>query len=97
MITVFADDPPLGTRITLDDQPYELVDIEPYIRKLDGARSRLLIWETICPAAGCGDSFRVITGLSIRYLQRRCETHKRSLKPVKGRRGRKVRARIELP
>ena len=100
MLALFASEPPLGTRILLDEQVYELVDSEPYTRKSDGKPSRLLIWETCCPTQGCETTFRVTTGCSVTTLNRRCEGHRFTAlrsKPVKGRRGRKVRVRVELP
>lgn len=97
MMAVFAVEPPLGTRILLDDQVYDLVAAEPYTRKTDGQPSRLLVWDTTCPAAGCGESFRAMSGLTVTSLARRCETHREVARPVKGKRGRKVRVRVELP
>ena len=100
MMAVFAVEPPLGTRILLDDQAYELVEAEPYTRKTDGRPSRLLVWETSCAADGCGASFRTKTGMTVTSLNRRCEGHRFTAlrsKPVNGRRGRKVRVRVELP
>lgn len=97
MIAQFGTEPPLGTRILLDDQSYELVEAEPYVRKTDGKPTCLLHWETICPTKGCGQPMRVTSGLSIAGLQRRCEEHRLHTKPVKGKRGRRVQIRIELP
>jgi hypothetical protein len=100
MIALFATEPPLGTRILLDDQAYELVDVQPYTRKSDGRPTRLLTWETCCPTTGCDTSFRVHTGLTVSALSRRCEDHRFTavrFKPVKGRRGRKVRVQVEFP
>jgi hypothetical protein len=96
IITVFAEEPPIGTRIMLDDQAYELVGSEPYTRKTDGAASRLLTWETTCPVEGCLASFRAQSGLSITWLRRRCDQHANALTLVQGRRGRRVRVRVEL-
>ena len=97
MNAVFVTEPPLGTRIFLDDQIYELVEVQPYTRKTDGQPTRLLAWETSCPAAGCGDTFRVRSGLTVTSLARRCEAHREIARPVKGKRGCKVRVRVELP
>jgi len=96
MMAVFAAEPPLGTRILLDEQVYELVAVEPYTRKSDGKPSRLLVWETSCPAAGCGETFRPKSGLTVTSLARRCDAHREVSRPVKGKRGRKVRVRVEL-
>jgi hypothetical protein len=95
MITIFETEPPLGSRILLDDQAYELVGSEPYRRKSDGVMSRVLTWETLCPVDGCGASFRVQTGLSIKSLCRRCVEHKDPTSAV-GRPGCKVVVRVEL-
>jgi len=97
MIALFATEPPIGTRIVLDDQVYELVQAEPYTRKTDGKASHLLHWDTACPTDGCGKPLRVLSGMSITSLQRRCEDHRVLTKPVKGKRGRRVKIRIEMP
>ncbi len=100
MIALFATEPPLGTRLLLDEQAYELVATEPYTRKTDGKPTRLLLWETCCATDGCDVSFRATTGMAVSSLNRRCEGHRFTAvraKPVKGRRGRKVRVRVELP
>lgn len=97
MIAKFVTEPPLGTRILLDDQVYELVEAEPYVRKTDGRPTYLLHWETACPAKDCGRPMRVTSGMLIAGLQRRCEAHRLHTKPVKGKRGRRVQIRIELP
>ena len=95
MITSFTTDPALGARILLDEQVYTLVDSQPYTRKLGGGPSLLLTWETTCPEVGCGEQFRVTSGRTIAWLQRRCDAHKRGARAVKGRRSRKVRVRVE--
>ena len=97
MIAQFVTEPPLGTRILLDDQSYDLVAAEPYTRKTDGKPSSLLTWESCCPQPGCGEPFREKSGLAVSSLRRRCEAHRAGMKPVKGRRGRKIKVRVELP
>lgn len=94
MIFAFVEPPPFGTLVMLDEQTYELADMEPYTRT-NGTQSAILRWETACPA--CGASFNVKTGLSARELTRRCEDHRRMAKPVKGKRGRKLKVQIILP
>lgn len=94
-IVVFSRAPALGTVVTLDEQRYELIGAEPYVRKTDGQNSTLLEWETTCPTPGCAESYRCSSGLVVTYLPRRCAVHRNPLKPVKGKRGRKVRVEIE--
>ena len=96
---VLADIPPdaaAGTLMRVDDQDYELVENEPYTRRSDGQGSRLLTWETRCPVAGCGEGFRLQSGPRISGLRRRCNQHIGQLRPVKGRRGRKMKIKVEL-
>jgi len=97
VIARFETEPPLGTRILLDDQVYELIEAEPYIRKTDGQPTRLLHWGTACPETGCGHPMRVTSGLMVAELQRRCAAHRLITKPVNGKRCRRVQIRIELP
>ena len=87
----------IGTILWIDDQPYELLENEPYIRLTDGQQSRLLLWETSCPSKNCGTTFRTKSGLTIAGLRRRCDNHLGVRSPVKGRRGRTVNVRVEPP
>jgi hypothetical protein len=96
LIAHFDAEPALGTTIALDDQCYELVDAEPYVRKSDGVRTRLLVWETACPVPGCSASFRVRSGLHITSLRRRCDDHALATKLVKGRRGRRIKVKVDV-
>lgn len=97
MNVIFSVSPALGTRIFLDDQVYCLVAAEPYTRTTDGRLTSLLTWETVCPTAGCGSRFQAMSGLTITSLIRRCGSHRSLTKPVRGRRNRKVRVRVQLP
>ena len=86
------DDLPIGAVLTLDQQQFELAKIEPYWRT-DGALSAILHWRTECPQCGC--EFTHKTGRGTAQFNRRCEEHRKAAKPVKGRRGRKVKVAIE--
>lgn len=91
----FAGPPLIGTVLMLDSQAYELSDVVPHTRQ-DGTATSLLAWETSC--AACGSSFRALTpAASISGLSRRCQSCKKPGKPVKGRRGRKLRVEVILP
>lgn len=90
----FAAPPPVGTVLKLGDQVYELRDCKPYVR-LDGERTTLLVWESCCPT--CGDGFEAVTGLKARSVNRRCAGCHKAGKPVKGKRGRKVRVEVLAP
>lgn len=71
----FGKVPAIGTEVLLEGQPYNLVDVEPYTR-LDGVRSKVLIWEAPCSV--CGDLFRVsipVGGSS--GPNRRCKEHRK--------------------
>ena len=83
---VFAPD--AGTVVLLDDQQYELREARPASRN-DGSHTVLLDWESICPV--CGEAFVVTTGLKAKSLNRRCTACKNPNKPVKGKRGRKIK------
>lgn len=93
-MTDFAVPPDIGTLLMLDEQAYELREARPASRN-DGSPTMLLDWETLCPA--CGVPFTVTTGLKTKSINRRCRACLKPCKPVKGRRGRKVRARIIEP
>lgn len=90
----FSKPPEIGTIIEVDDQTYELADTKPHTR-IDGSRTTLLIWRTACPT--CGDEFELTSGLVCKALNRRCEEHRTTGKPVKGRRGRAVKSRVIAP
>jgi hypothetical protein len=94
-IVTFADEPPLGVIVRLDDQIFELVAAEPYTRKTDGAASWLITWESACPK--CGEPFRCTSGRVVTTMTRRCGLHRMGSKPVKGKRGRKVRVQVTFP
>jgi hypothetical protein len=90
----FQAEPTLGTLLRLDDQAYELRDVKPHIRK-DGKPTRLLVWESECPS--CGTGFEVVAGLKTKSLNRRCAECRRTGKPVKGKRGRRVKVEVVAP
>jgi hypothetical protein len=83
--------PAIGTVIMLDDQEYELADVEPYRRK-DGRKTQLLVWSTSCPV--CGASFQIKTALKSNGVNRRCAECRTPGKPVKGKRGRKIKLAV---
>lgn len=87
----FIAPPPLGSVMHLDDQEYELIEVQPYDR-IDGTASNLLVWSTICPT--CKSEFKVKSGLRAKAINRRCSDCAKVGKPVKGRRGRKVRVTV---
>lgn len=91
MLIAFEKTPEIGTVMTLDDQSYEFVGVEPY-RRDDGLATDLLVWETCCPT--CGAGFTAKTPLVTNTVVRRCADHRKAGKPVKGKRGRKVRVAI---
>ena len=64
--------PFVGTVVMLKGQRYELVRLEPYIRK-DGTLSTLLIWSSRCPV--CDDPFEVKSALK-GEPNRRCPEHR---------------------
>lgn len=87
----FETPPAIGSVLKLDSQDYELVDVRPYVRA-DGARSCVLIWQTLCPS--CGDGIEVTTGLRAQGVVRRCSRCRKIGRPVKGKRGRKVMVKV---
>ena len=87
----FDRPPTLGTVLMLDDQPYELIEAEEHRRK-DGSPTTLLTWLTTCPT--CEQPFEVKSGLVCKAMNRRCDEHRKTGKPVKGRRSRSVRVRV---
>lgn len=91
---VFDDVPAIGTTIALDDQVYELIAIEPHVRK-DGVSTLLLVWSTSC--AYCADPMLVRSGLHVAALNRRCDVHKRPGQRVGGkRRHQPLKVRVRL-
>lgn len=90
----FDREPDLGTIVMLDDQAYELVAAEDHRRK-DGSPTTLLRWSTHCPV--CGDHFEVMSGLSCKTFNRRCEAHRTAGKPIRGKRSRKIKVEVIEP
>ena len=60
---------PIGTRLSLDDQGYELVELRP-MRRADGAMTNLFVWRTDCPE--CCGSFECVTAGVSKAPSRRC-------------------------
>ena len=87
----FICPPSIGMVISLDDQDYELVEVQPYDR-IDGTATNLLVWSAAC--ADCESEFTVKSGLTFKAPNRRCEKCKKAGRPVKGRRGRKVKVEV---
>lgn len=87
----FAAAPKVGAVLILDDQVYELREVRPHVRN-DGQPTTLLAWETSCPK--CGTGFEVVTGLTSTGVTRRCASCRKTGKPVKGKRGRKVKVGV---
>lgn len=90
----FQTVPAFGTVVDLDGQGYELVGLEPYTRT-DGSKTQLMVWSA--PCATCGDPFTVKSGMTFKAPNRRCDGCKRTGKPVKGRRGRKINVTVRMP
>jgi hypothetical protein len=76
----FPDTPPLGVKLILGRQEFELIEARPYVR-IDGAGSNILVWQTCCP--DCGEQFTVTTGRRGAFAQRRCLAHRKPLKRVR--------------
>lgn len=75
---------PGEVEMALDDQIYRLVEVRPYVRKMDGAATDLLIWATNCP--DCRARMEVTSSkTSAHKVRRRCDDCA-SNKPVRPRR-----------
>jgi hypothetical protein len=73
--------PPIGLVLLIDDQRYELVTTEPY-QRADGEWTSVLIWRSAC--VDCGAPFTFTTSKAVpRWLNRRCELHKKPGNKVK--------------
>lgn len=70
----FAEVPPLGTVLSLGDQDYVLIGVDPHLR-LDGSTTSLCVWQSHC--AQCGTPYVCRSPLRIHSLNRRCDIHKR--------------------
>ncbi len=86
--------PDIGTVVILDDQEFELQRIVPP-QKADGSMTELLLWESLC--ATCGQPYETKTTVRTSGISRRCALHSKPGKPVKGKRGRKVKIQVILP
>lgn len=94
MMIAFDKPPSIGTVIRFDAQEFELVSERDHVRK-DGLPSKVLTWISACPT--CGDQFEQTSGLASNGWTRRCATCRRAGKPVKGKRGRKIKIEIVEP
>ena len=90
----FPATPAVGTRMQIDLQVYEMLAVEPYVRR-DGAITELLRWESMC--AKCGATFHTTSTRRISSITRRCAEHRRAGSPVSGRRGKSVNVTIVPP
>lgn len=88
-----ATAPSIGASLWLDDQRYEIILVEPHLRR-DGSASSILTWQSDCPR--CGNPFTVTTGLVAKSINRRCgPCRKIAFRPVSGKkRSEKVRVRF---
>ncbi len=85
--------PAIGTVLRLDDQAFELVEVEDY-RRTDGQMTVLLCWSANC--ADCGAPFAAKSPLKSSGIARRCPAHAQAGRPVSGRRGRGRKVRVEV-
>lgn len=90
----FLTTPRIGTVLHLDGQAYELREVRPHVRR-DGAPSKVLVWESLCPS--CGAAFQVTSGLRSKALNRRCSGCAKVGRPVSRKRGRPVAVRVVKP
>lgn len=81
----------IGTVLKLDEQEYELTGFQDFIRG-DGSTGKLIVWSTACPVCGC--AFIATGTWRSTHLNRRCASCAKKGKPVKGKRGRKVRVTV---
>ena len=75
----FTSPPKVGTILMCEGQRYEVVSLEPYVRK-DGTTSILIVWQTWCAETGL--PFTIKTGLAAKSVNRRCEKHAKPSKAV---------------
>lgn len=71
--------PKLGYILKIDGLMFELVEIEPHVRR-DGTPTQLLTWNGYC--VDCGAPFQVKTGLRSKSLTKRCAAHRAKGKPA---------------
>jgi len=90
----FQSVPIEGTLLKIDEQVYELRETYPHHRN-DGSPTTMLVWETACPS--CGDDFTLKTGMKVNSINRRCPKCSNAAKPVKGKRGRKLKVEVIAP
>lgn len=90
----FAAGQTIGTIVRLDDQEFELVGERGCVRR-DGSPGIVFTWLSTCPV--CESHFEQTTGRSFGSFLRRCDEHRKAGKPVKGKRGRKVRVEVLEP
>lgn len=83
-----------GDRIVYDEQAYECVGFEPYIRK-DGEQIELLVWTSECVTCGAPFRMRIARSILKPGFTRRCPEHKSGVR-VKTERNRQQREQEEL-
>lgn len=88
-----AHDLEIGSVLYLDDQAYELIRIDDH-RRADGTTTHLRVWRSACP--NCSSPFEVKTVSRLAHINRRCTSCRRPGRPVKGKRGRRIKSRIEV-
>ena len=66
----FSGPPPIGSIISIKEREFELVDVQPHVRR-DGGNSNVLTWIASCLDCGC--DFEQTTGRSFSTFRRRCE------------------------
>ena len=71
----FNEPPAVGHSYTrTSGQRYELIEVQPYVRRMDKGASFLLTWRSACLT--CGTDFTVTAGMKTNGLNRRCAAHK---------------------
>lgn len=75
----FEEPPRMGEIYEIKEHPYTLLLCTPYTCR-DGRKSFVLIWQTEC--VDCGDHIFVTTGMSSRFMTKRCLRH-RKMSPAK--------------
>lgn len=71
---IFPSPPPIETVVNVNDQVFELIGAEPYIRKADGVLSFVLTWHSECNT--CGESYTTGSGLKVPNMVRNCDQHR---------------------
>ena len=87
----FDQIPAIGTTVCIDQQVYEFRGTVPH-EKADGQMTTLLAWETVCPS--CAKPFVIRSTVKSNGFTRRCPDCAKAGKPVKGKRGRRVKVAV---